>query len=150
MKQPHVKFIGEIGDQEKADFLGHAVACLAPIDWPEPFGLNMIESMACGTPIIAFRHGSVPEIIDDGVSGIIVDSVEEAVQTIDRARSMSRWACRKTFERRFTARRMANDYLKLYRRQLEDDISLGVRGVKSPEPVSETEPAESSYVENAA
>jgi glycosyltransferase involved in cell wall biosynthesis len=150
LKQPHVKFIGEIGDEEKADFLGNAVACLAPIDWPEPFGLNMIESMACGTPIIAFRHGSVPEIIDDGVSGIIVDSVEEAVQTVDRARSMSRWACRRAFEQRFTARRMANDYLKLYRRQLEDDISLGVRGVKSAELASETEPDESSYVENAA
>ncbi len=80
--QPHIEFIGEIGDEEKSNFLGNAVACLAPIDWPEPFGLNMIEAMACGTPTIAFRHGSVPEVIEDGISGIIVDSVEEAIAAV--------------------------------------------------------------------
>jgi glycosyltransferase involved in cell wall biosynthesis len=112
--QPGIDFIGEIGDEQKADFLGNAAACLAPIDWPEPFGLNMIEAMACGTPVIAFRHGSVPEIIDDGISGIIVESVEEAVQAVERAKTMSRRACRDVFEERFTARRMAQDYLRLY------------------------------------
>ena len=115
LSQPNVEFIGEIGDEQKADFLGNAVACLAPIDWPEPFGLNMIEAMACGTPTIAFRQGSVPEIIEDGVSGLIVESVEEAVAAVERAKSMSREACHNAFEERFTARRMANDYLKLYK-----------------------------------
>ena len=115
LSQPNVEFIGEIGDDQKADFLGNAVACLAPIDWPEPFGLNMIEAMACGTPTIAFRRGSVPEVIEDGVSGLIVESVEEAVAAVERAKSMSREACRNVFEERFTARRMANDYLKLYK-----------------------------------
>ena len=115
LSQPNVEFIGEIGDEQKADFLGNAVACLAPIDWPEPFGLNMIEAMACGTPTIAFRRGSVPEIIQDGVSGLIVESVEEAVAAVERAKSISREACRNVFEERFTARRMANDYLRLYK-----------------------------------
>ena len=115
LSQPNVEFIGEIGDEQKADFLGNAVACLAPIDWPEPFGLNMIEAMACGTPTIAFRRGSVPEVIEDGVSGLIVESVEEAVAAVERAKSMSREACRNVFEERFTARRMANDYVRLYK-----------------------------------
>jgi glycosyltransferase involved in cell wall biosynthesis len=114
LSQTNVEFLGEIGDSQKADFLGNAVACLAPIDWPEPFGLNMIEAMACGTPTIAFREGSVPEIIDEGVSGLIVDSLEEAVEAVDRVRLMSRAACRDVFEERFTSRRMAKDYVKLY------------------------------------
>lgn len=120
LSQPNVEFLGEIGDHQKADFLGNAVACLAPIDWPEPFGLNMIESMACGTPTIAFRHGSVPELIDDGVSGVIVESVEEAIEAVDEVKAMSRAACRNRFEERFTVRRMANDYLKLYEQLAED------------------------------
>jgi glycosyltransferase involved in cell wall biosynthesis len=115
LSSPNVEFLGEIGDDQKADFLGNAVACLAPIDWPEPFGLNMIEAMACGTPTIAFRQGSVPEVIDHGVSGLIVDSVEEAIRAVERVKTMSRAVCRNTFEERFTARRMANDYLKLYK-----------------------------------
>jgi glycosyltransferase involved in cell wall biosynthesis len=121
LHQPHVTFVGEIGDEQKGDFLGNAVASLSPIDWPEPFGLNMIEAMACGTPTIAFRHGSVPEIIDDGISGVIVESVNEAVIAVERTRSMSRRACRDAFERRFTAKRMANDYVKLYHRCLEGE-----------------------------
>jgi glycosyltransferase involved in cell wall biosynthesis len=124
LSQPNVEFLGEIGDHQKADFLGNAVACLAPIDWPEPFGLNMIESMACGTPTIAFRHGSVPEIIDDGISGIIVESVEEAIEAVDKVKTMSRAACRNMFEERFTARRMANDYLNLYELLAEECLSL--------------------------
>jgi glycosyltransferase involved in cell wall biosynthesis len=120
LSQPNVEFLGEIGDHHKADFLGNAVACLAPIDWPEPFGLNMIEAMACGTPTIAFRLGSVPEIIDDGVSGVIVESVEEAIEAVETVKSMSRAACRNMFEERFTARRMANDYLKLFEQLAEE------------------------------
>lgn len=114
LKHPNVEFIGEIGDAEKGDFLGNALACLAPIDWPEPFGLNMIEAMACGTPTIAFGHGSVPEIIENGISGIVVHSLDEAVQAVIRAPEISRHGCRKAFERRFTAKRMAEEYLRIY------------------------------------
>ncbi len=139
---PNVEFIGEIGDQQKGDFLGNALACLAPIDWPEPFGLNMIEAMACGTPTIAFRHGSVPEIVHDGVSGIIVDNVEQAVQAVEVAKSMSRAACRKAFEQRFTARRMARDYLKLYEQMLNPSSEFEEKTIGDPsgseeEPVAE-------------
>jgi len=114
LSQPGIEFVGEIGDEEKADFLGNAMASLAPIDWPEPFGLNMIEAMACGTPTIAFAHGSVPEIIDDGISGIIVHNVQEAVHAVRRAAALSRRACRKAFERRFTVGRMVDEYLAIY------------------------------------
>jgi glycosyltransferase involved in cell wall biosynthesis len=137
LDQPNVDFIGEIGDQQKGDFLGNAVACLAPIDWPEPFGLNMIEAMACGTPTIAFRHGSVPEVIEDGVSGVVVDSVEEAVHAVDRVESMSRAACRDAFEKRFTARRMANDYVKLYERLIEKSMPLRVTKINVPSKIEE-------------
>ena len=128
LDDPNIDFIGEIGDEHKADFLGNALACLAPIDWPEPFGLNMIEAMACGTPTIAFRHGSVPEIIDDEVSGIIVENVEQAVEAVERAKSMSRAACRNVFEQRFTARRMAHDYLKLYEHMIEQTVAIRKKG----------------------
>jgi glycosyltransferase involved in cell wall biosynthesis len=114
LNQPGVEFVGEIGDAEKGDFLGNAIASLAPIDWPEPFGLNMIEAMACGTPTIAFNAGSVPELIEDGVSGLIVHSVDEAVEAVPKAQAMSRRACRNAFEKRFTARRMAKEYLAVY------------------------------------
>jgi glycosyltransferase involved in cell wall biosynthesis len=129
--QPGIDFIGEIGDDQKAEFLGNAVACLAPIDWPEPFGLNMIEAMACGTPVIAFAHGSIPEIIDPGVSGIIVKSVEEAVLAVERVKKMPRAACRHAFEQRFTARRMAQDYLKLYEQIIRDASPFHKRSVRN-------------------
>jgi glycosyltransferase involved in cell wall biosynthesis len=122
LARPNVEFLGEIGDDQKAAFLGNAVACLAPIDWPEPFGLNMIEAMACGTPTIAFNQGSVPELIDDGVSGVIVESVEEAVEAVERVKTMSRAACRNAFEERFTDRRMAKDYLKLYEQLVDVEM----------------------------
>jgi glycosyltransferase involved in cell wall biosynthesis len=118
LKNPLVEFIGEIGDKEKQAFLGNAKACLMPIDWPEPFGLNMIESMACGTPTIAFRHGSVPEIVTDAVSGFIVDNVDEAVDAVSRIGTISRAGCRAAFEKRFTSDRMASDYLRLYESQI--------------------------------
>jgi len=119
---PNVEFIGEIGDEQKGDFLGNALACLAPIDWPEPFGLNMIEAMACGTPTIAFRNGSVPELIEEGVSGFIVQTMEEAAAAVARIHTISRKACRNAFERRFTARRMADDYLRIYQEISEKNI----------------------------
>ncbi|HTU32623.1 MAG TPA: glycosyltransferase family 4 protein [Candidatus Acidoferrum sp.] len=109
-----VEYVGEISDGEKSDFLGNAFASLFPIDWPEPFGINMIEAMACGTPTIAFPCGSVPEIMSDGISGFIVKSVEEAIAAIDRVAQISRKACRREFERRFTAPRMTCEYLALY------------------------------------
>ena len=111
-----IQFVGEIGYPEKNAFLGDALALLFPINWPEPFGLVMIEAMACGTPVIAFPHGSVPEIIDDGVTGFLVNNAEEAARAIRRISAIDRRKCRQQFERRFTARRMSEGYLALYQR----------------------------------
>jgi glycosyltransferase involved in cell wall biosynthesis len=111
----NVEYIGEINEFEKADFLGDAAALLFPIDWPEPFGLVMIEAMACGTPVIAFRRGSVPEIVEDGTSGFIVDTVEQAVAAVRRIATLDRAEVRGAFERRFSVERMAHDYLAIYR-----------------------------------
>ncbi|SUE43184.1 glycosyltransferase family 4 protein [Roseomonas gilardii] len=112
--QAHVEFIGEICDREKPGFLSGARALLVPIDWPEPFGLVMIEAMACGTPVIAYNHGSVPEVIEDGLTGFIVRNEEEAVAAVRRLPELSRARIRRRFEERFTARRMAEDYVSLY------------------------------------
>ena len=109
-----VEYIGEINDWDKPEFLSGAVALLTPIDWPEPFGLVMIEAMACGTPVIAFDRGSVPEVIDDGLTGFIVGNVQEAVEAVERLPQLSREKIRAHFEKRFTARRMALDYLDVY------------------------------------
>jgi glycosyltransferase involved in cell wall biosynthesis len=109
-----VEFIGEINESEKADFLGQAAALLFPIDWPEPFGLVMIEAMACGTPVLAFRSGSVPEIIDDRLTGRIVSSVDEAIRELPDLIRLDRRLVRARFEERFSATRMAADYIKLY------------------------------------
>jgi len=111
----HVEFIGEINEEQKPEFLGDAAALLFPIAWREPFGLAMIEAMACGTPVIAFRNGSVPEVVDDGVTGFVVGDEDEAVAATKRLKSLDRARIRAVFERRFTARRMAEDYLKIYR-----------------------------------
>jgi glycosyltransferase involved in cell wall biosynthesis len=111
----NVEFIGEINDTQKSDFLSGAIALLVPIDWPEPFGLVMIEAMACGTPVIAFNRGSVPEVIDDGISGFIVEDINGAIGAVDRLDQLSREKIRRRFEQRFTARRMALDYLSVYR-----------------------------------
>jgi glycosyltransferase involved in cell wall biosynthesis len=116
---PGVELIGEIGDHEKSEFLSGAMALLLPIDWPEPFGLVMIEAMACGTPTIAFPAGSVPEIIEDGVSGFIVRDEDAAVAAIGRLNELSRAGVRQQFERRFTAQRMAEDYVALYRQMAD-------------------------------
>jgi glycosyltransferase involved in cell wall biosynthesis len=115
----HVEFIGEVGGRDKDEFLGNALALLFPIDWPEPFGLVMIEAFACGTPVIAYRRGSVPEVIEDGVTGFIVEGMDEAVRAVGRVAGLRREVCRRVFEDRFSAARMARDYLKIYRRVLE-------------------------------
>jgi glycosyltransferase involved in cell wall biosynthesis len=119
LRDPRIEFIGEIRDAEKDGFLGNAHALLFPIGWPEPFGLVMIEAFACGTPVVAFRNGSVPEVVDDGATGFIVESITEAVMAVERVSELSRDHCRRTFEARFTAPRMVEDYLNLYLRLLE-------------------------------
>ncbi|TXL69306.1 glycosyltransferase family 4 protein [Vineibacter terrae] len=111
---PNIEFIGEINERQKADFLGNARALLFPVDWPEPFGLVMIEAMACGTPVVAFRHGSVPEVIDNGLSGFVVDTVDEAVSAVKEVGALDRAGVRSVFEARFTADRMAQHYLDIY------------------------------------
>ncbi|MGH7088323.1 MAG: glycosyltransferase family 4 protein, partial [Stellaceae bacterium] len=112
---PGIEFIGEIDESRKSEFLGHANAMLFPIDWPEPFGLVMIEAFACGTPVIAFARGSVPEIVEDGITGRVVDGPSEAVAAIRSVPGFEPHRIRATFERRFTSHRMAEDYLTLYR-----------------------------------
>jgi len=132
-----VEFVGEIGGREKDEFLGKADALLFPIDWPEPFGLVMIEAMACGTPVIAWREGSVPEVIEEGVTGFIVENIDEAVAAVDRVQWLDRRRCREAFEARFDAARMAQDYVAIYRR-LAGKVSEpggGVSHLLAPAPV---------------
>jgi glycosyltransferase involved in cell wall biosynthesis len=117
---PLVEYIGEISDREKPDFLSGAIGLLVPIDWPEPFGLVMIEAMACGTPVIAYNRGSVPEVIDDGLTGFVVEDETSAVAAVGRLAGLDRAAIRRQFEARFTARRMALDYLTAYRGLMEE------------------------------
>jgi glycosyltransferase involved in cell wall biosynthesis len=117
---PQVEFVGEVGGRAKDEFLGHAKALLFPIDWPEPFGLVMIESLACGTPVIAWPCGSVPEVIEPRVTGFLVNTIEEAVQAVEKIPSLSRWRCRKRFEERFSVERMTQDYVALYEKLLSD------------------------------
>ncbi|MGQ0589663.1 MAG: glycosyltransferase family 4 protein [Sphingosinicella sp.] len=114
LDDPLVEFVGEIGDADKAEFLGKAHALLFPIDWPEPFGLVMIEAMAAGTPVIAWRNGSTAEVIEHGRSGFLVDSLDDAVAAVEAAGRLPRAHVRAAFERRFTAERMARDYVRLY------------------------------------
>jgi glycosyltransferase involved in cell wall biosynthesis len=116
MRYPLIEFIGEIGEREKSEFLGNAIALLFPIDWPEPFGLAMIEAMACGTPVIAWNKGSVPEIVEDGVTGRIVASEDEAVAAVETVAGFDRRQIRAEFDRRFSATIMASNYLRFYRR----------------------------------
>lgn len=119
LAQPSIEFIGEISDAQKSDFIGNARALLFPIRWPEPFGLVMIEAMACGTPVIAFERGAVPEVLENGVSGFIVKSEDEAVEALSRLNQLERRRVRAAFEQRFSAERMASDYVDVYSRLLE-------------------------------
>jgi glycosyltransferase involved in cell wall biosynthesis len=119
LNEGDTQFIGEIGERQNTEFLGKARALLFPIDWPEPFGLVMIEAMACGTPVIAFRGGSVEEVIEDGVTGFVVSSIEEMVEAVRNVSKIRRSVCRSTFERRFSARRMCDDYVRAYERTIE-------------------------------
>jgi glycosyltransferase involved in cell wall biosynthesis len=118
-----VEWIGEITDQQKNEFLGKAHALLFPIDWPEPFGLVMIEAMACGTPVIAYDRGSVPEVMENGVTGFVVRELDQAVEATRRVRNVSRACCREVFEKRFTAGRMSNDYVNAYERMVRADAT---------------------------
>jgi glycosyltransferase involved in cell wall biosynthesis len=117
-----VEYVGEIGDAEKNAFLGGAYALLFPINWPEPFGLVMIEALACGTPVLAYRRGAVPEVLEDGVTGYVVESLEAAIQAIPRLSTISRSRCRQIFEERFSACRMAQDYVRIYQQLLTERI----------------------------
>jgi glycosyltransferase involved in cell wall biosynthesis len=119
LQQSHVEWVGEISDREKNDFLGNAHALLFPIDWPEPFGLVMIEAMACGTPVIAYDGGAVSEVIKEGQTGFIAKNVEDAAEAVQRVPELSRAHCRKVFEKRFTVTRMARDYVKIYKRTID-------------------------------
>jgi len=129
LDDPLVEYIGEIGEQEKCAFLGNAHAVLFPINWPEPFGLVMIEALACGTPVIGYRMGSVSEILENGITGYIVDSMDQAIEAVQRVGSLSRNMCREVFEKRFSARGMCLNYLNVYQR-LGDDTTI------EPDPTS--------------
>jgi glycosyltransferase involved in cell wall biosynthesis len=122
---PGVEFIGEIDEHQKTQFLGEAQALLFPVDWPEPFGLSMIEAMACGTPVLAFRCGSVPEIVEDGITGAIVSTMEEAIAALPHVIALDRKKVRQRFEQRFSATRMAKDYIDVYRALLASSKSAG-------------------------
>jgi glycosyltransferase involved in cell wall biosynthesis len=124
---PNVEFVGEIGERDKGEFLGHADALLFPIDWPEPFGLVMIEAMACGTPVIAFRRGSAPEVIEDGVSGFLVDDVSQATAAARRIAEFDRARARAAFERRFDIERTAREYVQIYRGLVRAEKTPGER-----------------------
>jgi glycosyltransferase involved in cell wall biosynthesis len=126
LNDPLIEFVGEINEQQKNEFLGKARALLFPIDWPEPFGLVMIEAMACGTPVIAFDRGSVPEILEEGLTGFIVNSVEEAVEALPRVIALDRRRVRARFEQRFTAARMARDYVATFQQLVGSGGALKV------------------------
>ncbi|WP_447978360.1 glycosyltransferase family 4 protein [Candidatus Nitrospira bockiana] len=126
LSDPLVEFIGEIDDEEKNDFLGDALALLAPFDWPEPFGLVLIEALACGTPVLAYRRGSIPEIIEDGVTGFVADTLTELIDAAGKVRTVDRERCRKAFEERFTVEHMVRRYVALYEGLVS--VQAGVRG----------------------
>jgi glycosyltransferase involved in cell wall biosynthesis len=121
LARPNVEFLGEIGETAKARLMRGAHALLFPIDWPEPFGMVMIESLACATPVVAYPRGAVPEVLEHGVTGFLVDSIDEAVAAVDRVSTLSRRAVRERFEQRFSSTRMAHNYIDIYREILNRD-----------------------------
>ena len=140
---PGIHFIGEIDDHEKAGFLGQALALLFLVDWPEPFGLAMIEAMACGVPVLALRNGAVPEVVDHGITGYVVDTLEEAMMMVPRLLALDRRAVRRRFEERFSADRMARDYVRVYRmlrareaRRIAGEASHAAAAAGRPTPVA--------------
>lgn len=144
LKEPGVEFIGEIGEREKGRFLGDALAMLFPIDWPEPFGIVLIEAMACGTPVIAYPCGSVPEVVQDGKTGYIVDNEDAAVAAVEKVHGLDRRACRAAFEERFTVERMARDYAHVFqlvrqRQRSRPAVTKGVKEVAGARPVHATQ-----------
>jgi glycosyltransferase involved in cell wall biosynthesis len=142
LDHPLIEFIGEIGDAQKSDFLGGAEALLFPIDWPEPFGLVMIEAMACGTPVVAWRCGSAPEVVDEGVTGFVVDTEEDAAAAVRRAARLDRREIRRRFDRRFSSTAMARAYLDLYADRL-------ARCPYAPEPDTRRPEEEKSFARYA-
>lgn len=126
MEHPLIEFVGEITDLQKSAFLGNARALLFPIDWPEPFGLVMIEALACGTPVVAYRGGSVAEVIEHGVTGFVVDEMDQAIDAASRVHTLDRRACRDAFTRRFSASRMASGYVRLYRQLTSSAAGAGI------------------------
>ena len=144
LEGPGVEFVGEINEQAKTRFLGEARALLFPIDWPEPFGLSMIEAMACGTPVLAFRCGSVPEVIEDGLTGMIVETMDEAVAALPHVLALDRRKVRRRFEERFSAARMARDYVSVYRSLLRPTKSIDHGEVETMRPTPERKTANGS------
>lgn len=134
LDDPLIEFIGEIGEEQKTAFLGGASALLFPIDWPEPFGLVMIEAMAAGTPVVAWANGSVPEVIEPGRTGFIVDSIDDAVRAVTMARQLPREEVRAAFEERFTSDRMARDYVDLYKKLVSSVGAAGTSRIQSIAP----------------
>jgi len=132
LSRPGIEFLGEIGERDKASFLGEARALLFPIDWPEPFGLVMIEAMACATPVLAFRCGSTPEIIDQRVTGCLVGSLDEAIRVMPELLRIDRRGVRRRFEERFSAQRMANDYVSVYHNLSRSGAESGLVGSGLP------------------
>jgi glycosyltransferase involved in cell wall biosynthesis len=130
LDHPLVEFVGEVGESEKSELLANAYALLFPINWAEPFGMVLIESMACGTPVVAYGRGSVPEVIDDGVNGFIVSSIDESVRALEKIQRLDRKRCRQVFEKRFSAARMARDYVKIYQR-LADKKPRSIKAARS-------------------
>jgi glycosyltransferase involved in cell wall biosynthesis len=126
LDHPLVEYVGEITDAEKNDFLGDALALVCPYDWPEPFGLVLIEALACGTPVLAYRRGSIPEVLEDGVTGYIGETLDELVAAVPRLEQLDRRRCREQFEKRFTVERMVQDYLRVYEDLIADARSLSL------------------------
>lgn len=136
LQQPHVEWVGEITDRDKDEFLGNAYALLFPIDWPEPFGLVMIEAMGCGTPVIAYESGSVPEVMEDGVTGFVVHDLDSAAKAVERVRDLDRARCRGVFEQRYVAKRMASDYIDVYTRLINNHAAKSRKLSTSALPVA--------------